>query len=646
MKNKLFSLVTIIALLLTCLTPVFGAGGSKQPQKMFYLEFFQDTSDFGKLNRLDLSNIKVDVYSSTLTAYDNNSDISEFTHTFAFSAYTDANGSVKFMKPSNEFLLLVDVSSLPSNMGVEIQTVFYHSDALSDRIGVSKVEQVQIEYDDSANHRIVVNAFNYKGNRVNIDYSVSENNTAQSEKMLITENTGEISGIVIIGDIIETYKYTIQYTPEQRMEYVKEALENGDVSKAEALNFYFDVYAKSGRCPELYEQISIICEDTAFYEGLTKEEQEIISRILSPPSYNRTHSVGYFNIYYTYPTPTPVPAFITSLMTALETADTSLAGGLTLTKPKSTAIGTAKYHVYVTSDYSDSVAYCQPETTLGVRTSYIVYPNITNAMLGKNITDYNKGDAAHEYMHAIIHTYRNSPDLPKWFKEAWCEWALVRVTDIDHTPVSFVNNFLNNSFKTLTDDADAYGKLLFPLYIKQNHSGDTTVANAVKNLGVSTNTVITAISNALPGSNTFASILPGFSRFNYSPKTLYSIKSKNWRDKPFLSAQYTLNNYPNNANGGNINPYASHYREFDVPMGVSYKLDITVNLTNNSTTFTGKLIMTGSSGSITDWNFNVSGSLVTYSTTMGASTYVKGGVVFTSAHPTSQTGYYITIKRS
>ena len=55
------------------------------------------------------SNIKIDVYASEITAFDPKSGISEFTHSFKFSAYTDKNGVVAFTRPSDNFLVLVDL---------------------------------------------------------------------------------------------------------------------------------------------------------------------------------------------------------------------------------------------------------------------------------------------------------------------------------------------------------------------------------------------------------------------------------------------------------------------------------------------------------------------------------------------------------
>ena len=59
---------------------------------MFELALYADDSLKSSQNKVDLSGIKVDVYSSELTDFDEESSFSEFTHNYAFSVYTDSRG--------------------------------------------------------------------------------------------------------------------------------------------------------------------------------------------------------------------------------------------------------------------------------------------------------------------------------------------------------------------------------------------------------------------------------------------------------------------------------------------------------------------------------------------------------------------------
>lgn len=165
----------------------------------------------------------------------------------------------------------------------------------------------------------------------------------------------------------------------------------------------------------------------------------------------------------------------------------------------------------------------------------------------------------------------------------------------------------------------------------------------IKNLATTAN-VDLAISNALPSGVTFQSIFPDFMGYNYAPKYFYTTYANGWSNRPYISSSYTLDGYPFDTYGGNVNSYAAHYREFLVPATRPYNLDITIRLLNNSGSLSGKLHMNGVGGVVTEWDFTTSGSLVTYSTTIGV-TYIKGGMSITNTGA-NQTGYHITITRN
>jgi len=633
-KRILSVILTLV--LLSCPLTVNGATIDAIGTNQFTLTIVNDDT-----TNIDMSGIEIDVYSSVLSSYDPTSEVSEYTHTYAFSVNTDSRGKVNFTRPSENFLIMIDLSTLPQNTGIDVQTKFYRNNIHDDVLYVTEIDDVILELNEMAENGVSVIAFDKQDDVINAHYTIEETTEKLSTASLLSSSSQILSGKVYIGDFVESYSYEVEYDEEQKMSMVETALKKNSITKTEALNYYIDYFEEYGRSPELYERVSSLTSDSAWFETLSSAQQSDVNVILSAPSYNQEYKVGNFIIRYNSSS-SAVPTYIQSVMTALQASDTSLVTGLSLNRPKSNWLGTAKYHVYVTSDSSTSAAYTQPETHLGIRTSYIVIPNITD--LTQSLDDFMQGTVAHEYLHAITHDYRSSGELPSWFKEAWADWAAVRVFGIDATDTWRVNNYLDNTWKSLTSNEITYGKFLYPLYIRQVHGGDTTVANVIKNLS-STADVKTAITNALPGSNTFDSIFPAYMRFNYAPKTFYSTYLSGWSDRPFLSSDYPLNGYPNNAGVWNVNPYAAHYREFAVPTGTTYHLDITINLTESSSTFSGKLLMNGSSGVITNWNFTVSGTLVTYSTNIGAS-YVKGGLMLVDSGNDAVTGYRITIARS
>lgn len=641
MKRKFILFITVLfsIVMLSSTTVVCAAEYREEPADVFQLILCADDSLVGGQSKPDLSGIKVEVYSSALTSYDNESKLSEFTHHYAFSVYTDANGKIQFTRPSDEMLILVDVSTLPRNTGIAISTKFYRKDITQDKLYISKVEKIEIEKDVTSERQFFVNVYNKEGSRINADYRLSEKNS------VISGGTKTICMEASVGDITESCEYTTPFITNSAIQYVEsieELLRKDRTSKVDALNSCLDSFFTYGRSQELIEQVLALKEDTLFYETLSSEQKAVMEEILSVPSYNKSYRSGYFVIYYTSSSNT-VPVFITSLMSAIQAADTSLVGGLDFQRPRSNEQGAAEYHIYVSKEKYAGSAYCMAfGDNSGVRTSYIVFPNITD--LSVKLDLFQQGIVAHEYMHAINHTYRATGELPSWFKEAWSNWAAVRVQGIASCSALSVNDYLSNTYKSFTTDEDKYGKFLLPLYIRQNYGGDTTVANVIKNLATTGN-VFTAMENALPSGVTFESIFSGFMGYNYAPKYFYTTHSNSWSSRPFISADYPLNGYPNNAYGGTINPFAAHYREFDVPAEERYNLDITIRLLDNYGSLSGKLHMNSSSGVVTNWSFTAGSSLVTYSTSIGVS-YIKGGISIVNTDSSDQTSYHITIARN
>ena len=74
----------------------------------------------GDATNKDMSGIEIDVYSSVLSSYDPTSEVSEYTHTYAFSVDTDSRGKVNFTRPSENFLIMIDLSTLPQNTGIDV----------------------------------------------------------------------------------------------------------------------------------------------------------------------------------------------------------------------------------------------------------------------------------------------------------------------------------------------------------------------------------------------------------------------------------------------------------------------------------------------------------------------------------------------
>ncbi len=649
MKKSLLSLLLVMTLLITGVLSVSGASFSdKASDSQFTLQFVLNDENIG-MKKLVLSNIKIDVYSSEQTAFDSKSNITEFTHSYVYSVYTNSKGSINFTKPSDNFLILVDVTTLPQSTGIDKQTVFYHADQKNDIITISSISDISIKYDETAENGITVNALNKNGQIINADYSISGSTFVESQKSLLSEDTFEIEGNVTIGDIVKPYEYEKKYDTVQRLDYVINAAEENEISKSEALNFYLERCSEEGPSTELITQIVKIYEDQSFFEQLPEEVQTSAMALLAGPTYT-THrtfplnptSSDYFVIHYegNGRSSTSTPTYVTQLMTALTTSRTSLVTNLSLLQPKTT---TGRYDVYVStaSNSNQAVTSCYSD-----KTSYLT---MYNANLDSSLTVYEQGTAAHEYFHAITNTYRSVGEISLWFCEAFANWAGVRVYGKNTLNITAINAFLNTTYSPLTSTTNNrhYGEALLPLYIKQNHGGDTAIKNIVNQLSTTSNE-FTAITNGM-SSGTFDSMFPMFCQANYKPITSYTESTSSWNSSPYISQSFSLSGYPNNAGIYTVDKTACHYMNLDVPSsGSNYKLDVTINITSGTASnLKCRLVMTGrSSGTPTGWAMNTSGTLVTYSTTMSPTTYSKACVLLPNISTSQQVSYKLTVARS
>lgn len=86
----------------SCTKEAYATKSGKETSDLFQLVLYADDSLKASQSKVDLSGIKIDVYSSELTDYNAEANGSTFTHNEAFSVYTDAEGKVQFSRPSEE----------------------------------------------------------------------------------------------------------------------------------------------------------------------------------------------------------------------------------------------------------------------------------------------------------------------------------------------------------------------------------------------------------------------------------------------------------------------------------------------------------------------------------------------------------------
>lgn len=121
MKNKVFAILLAITMFLGLIPP---ASAHIYATDSFTFEFAIDSS---VSQRVDLTNIKIDVYGLSVTYEDASSHNKDFEDDHIQTLNVGQNGKISFERPSEYFRITVDLSSLPSGIGISNYTCDYDS---------------------------------------------------------------------------------------------------------------------------------------------------------------------------------------------------------------------------------------------------------------------------------------------------------------------------------------------------------------------------------------------------------------------------------------------------------------------------------------------------------------------------------------
>jgi len=296
-RKSILSILLVAVYAITSFSPLVAQPLVRQSEH-FTVDFISDLN-------IDLSNIKVDIYESTLTNYDSMIGSSEYEHAYSNSTLTDSKGSATFSKPSDRFLVMVDLTTLPYDTGVDKELVFYNDiSQKSDVRVISAIASIEITGDSSASDFVSVDIFNTYGEPIKANYTITPNTSTRAS---LLSSTIEASGYITVGSLVEYYEFTVENTGDL-IERVASALEANKISKTEALDLYLELWESGygGECgTPLITTIRGLVDDTAFYNQLSTRQQGAIRLLFTPPSYDSEYPVNptssdYFVIRYTY----------------------------------------------------------------------------------------------------------------------------------------------------------------------------------------------------------------------------------------------------------------------------------------------------------------------------------------------------------
>jgi len=590
-KKSILPVFLAVAFLLTSTNLLFA-----QTPDYFAVGLFSD------IYGCDLSNIKLDIYESTLDSYDTVADAYVYAHSYSHSVCTNSDGAVTFVKPSAYFLVMVDLTTLPSDVGIDKELVFYHNASQkNDSRALSAIADFEIIYDQSAESGIGVNIFNARGETIKADYTVTPN-VVSNAKALVLADTYQTSGYVTVGGIVKYYDYVVEDTSDP-IDRISKALESNRISREDALDLYLELWESEysyGFCgTSLLMQIQSLSADKAFVSQLSKAKQKALASIAATPSYiderifEGSFGYGYLDIHYEgdgisgWSTPSAIYDIYDAFSS---TYSLFISGTFWFQEPATYTIWLPVFDVYVVDEPGTGwlgATYSQPNGYYD-GTSYIV---LNLAKLDMNdlyasITAKAETTIAHEYMHAIMNSYRNLGYFELWFVESLPSWAMIRQYGSAGSQVltGHINDFLTYSWRPLNSSfADPYGAVLLPLYIHAYCGGDITIERIIKRTAVTTDQ-FAAIEYGLSFglyTKTFDALIQKFWIANYSVfdnYTAYAVLG--WNTEAHISGYYPYDALPNYAGPYNANVLSCQYRQFELDTNL-FVWDATVSVTVN-----------------------------------------------------------------
>lgn len=606
-----------------------------------------------------LENIKIDIYSSTLDQQDDSLGLKGYAHEYVFSIYTDADGSFSFTKPSFEFLIIIDINSLPDGYGIEKGTCFYKHGESNDTFLLRTISDVSVKYNPIYDNCVEVSVVTSDRTTVLAPYSISVSDNRLSLKSLSSE-TYTLTGNVSCS--VKSLNFSFE-VPFDSMAYIGEAITAQKISATDAMNLLTEKIRNAPDTTTLSQAIfaaQALSNNPTTYSKISKESYNAFRAATSAPSYISegvypSNSSTPFRIHYESNGLTSTPSFVTDVYNHLITTRNNLVVTKNFLEPSSNSSSTYM-DVYITSaEHTDGAPAVSYSNSNG--TAYIVIYNISN--LSQTLQLTLKGTISHEYFHCIQNTYRFIGATPGWINESFANWAKITVSGKDSLAASTVNRYLDYTYMSLDDNgsiADGtsgrnYGAVLFPLYLDQYLGGYSTIKKVIEYFGNNAPTsnsnlyAINAITSALSSQNSnFATFFAACAAANYTPKTSYDAALTGWRTAPFISNNYTTTSYPNSGGPYSVNYLAMHYQNFTLPTTGSYSIDFTVNFTGGVVSESRcKLLLTGrSSGNIIERTMTQSSNLYTYSLTSDGSIYSKACIMPVNVGYSTSLSYRLT----
>lgn len=469
MKKELKGISAAILTVVMALSTTFTSFSENKDESMSDIKKEVFNGCITGSDRIDIGNIKIDIYKSTLVLKED--DYSEYENSYAFSVYTSDDGEFSFNRPSENFLIEIDLSTLPNNTGVTVETEFINEGVDTFSTYCDYINSAEIVVNDLINSEIEVYSYNSDNEQIFSNYTVNKNHSIKNASKYTINTVESLSSVNVnltanINGFVKNVNYFYEL-PKSTVLKIYELEKIGIISEEQEVSIYAEYIKKSGELDENTSEFisQNVKETTVKASARTNEILTALNntRSVDIPNYNdmKTYAGAYFNLYYEngdYTTST-----LQEINATLNSARAFFVSSCEFPAPIKRSTDT-KYSVYLIKSTGSTSTSTTHQVSGGLGQSYIV------ATIPSNYTMNNEGFSstlAHELFHAISYNYfPDENDRPaRWFREATATWAEMMYKNKSVTNVSNkVNDFMATtemSFHTALDDGHAYEERIY-----------------------------------------------------------------------------------------------------------------------------------------------------------------------------------------
>ena len=494
---------------------------------------------------MDLSDIKIDIFSSALKRTEE--DLLIYENEYSFSTYTNSTGEYSFDKPTDNCLVQIDVNSLPDTFGVDKLSYFVDSDDEVEDFVISEIANVEIVDEETV---IIYNAVGEELiSDINIESDVRcletyESDGAPTYKTYVYAEANGVSSTEcynlfpestdLITQADELYQLG-KITETEKIRMYLEAFITNNYGERESLTYIYDELINYYMCGE---DEALVNEIYGYIYGSSKLRSSAPTEANYKKAGKKEVSTSDGRIKYTinYETNSSSPHYIDEATINRFTAYTReiinhyfVKYGFNLPMLLS---GDDSYQIYFASGLDSNGftrRYVKSSTKAPAGSLIVInYPPKIN-------TDVDiKKTIAHEIFHSIQYTYTDQLGFSgndKWFSEATATYAgLNYVNTYLSYAKSKANTYLSNvslPFTDFTNDRN-YGMFLFPQYISQRYGGLKTIKRIMEYVD-NGYTVLDSMEKAvkeIDSGITYEELFAGFQSYNADPRKYTNSNNK------------------------------------------------------------------------------------------------------------------------